>query len=71
MEFSYYLANFAVACVVTGTGHADTGNEIIPKIIINNTIINLCFKTAVGILVVSNRNSLRVLLDKIAPVYFV
>jgi len=46
------------------------GNESVPNIIINDTI-NLFFKTAVSILVVSNHNSFRVLFDKIASVYFI
>ena len=44
------------------------GNESVPKIIADNTIY-LCFKTAVSILLISNRNSFRVLFDKIASVY--
>ena len=47
-----------------------TGNETVPKIIINNTV-NLLFKTAVSIFLISNHNSLRVLFDKIASVYFI
>ena len=46
-----------------------TGNESLPKIIINNTI-NL-FLTAVIILLISNHNSFRVLFDKIVSEYFV
>jgi len=45
----------------------------VPKIIffkINN-IIHLFLKTAVGILVISNNDSFRVLFDEIASVYFV
>jgi len=43
----------------------------VPKIIINNTI-NLFFKlTAISILVITNRNSFRVLSDEIATVYFI
>jgi len=38
------------------------GNESMPKIIIHDTI---------SILVISNHNSSRVLLDKIASVYFI
>jgi len=39
----------------------------VPKIIINDKI-GLFFKTAIGILVISNRNSFRVLLDiKLLP----
>ena len=38
------------------------------KIIINDAV-NLFFKTAVGILLISNHSSLRVLFDKIASVY--
>ena len=41
-----------------------------PKILINNTM-NLLFKIAISILVISNHNSYRVLFDKIAPVYFI
>jgi len=47
-----------------------TGDESVPKIVINNTM-NLLLKTAIGILVISNHNSYRVLFDKIAPVYFI
>jgi len=36
------------------------GDESLPKIIINDTI-NLVFKTAISILVISNHNSFRVL----------
>ena len=46
------------------------GNESVPKIVINNTIY-LRFKTAVSILLISNRNSFRVLFDKIASIYFI
>jgi len=46
------------------------GNESVPKIIINDTI-NLFFKTAINILVISNHNSFRVLFDKIATVYII
>ena len=45
-------------------------NESVPKIIVNNTL-NLLLKTAISILVISNRNSFRVLSDKIATVYFI
>jgi len=44
------------------------GNENVPTIIINNTI-NLSLKTAIGISVISNRNSFRVLFDRIVFVY--
>jgi len=37
---------------------------------LNNTI-NLFFKTAISILVISNHNSFRVFFDKIASVYFI
>jgi len=49
-----------------------TANEIVPKTIISNTI-NLLLKTAIGSLVISNcrPNRFRVLLDKIASLYFV
>jgi len=46
-----------------------TGNESVPKIIVNNKV-NLFFKTANNILVISNHNSFRVLFDNIASVYF-
>jgi len=46
------------------------GNESEPKIIIND-MMNLFFKTAVSILVISNHNGFRVLFVKIASVYFV
>ena len=49
---------------------ASLGNESVPKIVINNTI-NLCFKTTILILVISIRNSFRVLFGKIACVYFI
>jgi len=47
-----------------------TGNEIVPKIIINDKL-NLFFKTAISIFVISNHNSFRVLFDKIAYVSFI
>jgi len=40
------------------------------EIIINNTV-NLLFKAAISILVISNHNSFRVLSDKIASVHFI
>ena len=43
------------------------GNESVPKSMINNTI-NLFFKPAIGILIISNDNSFRVLFDEIASV---
>ena len=46
------------------------GNESVGNIIINDTI-NLIFKTAIGIFLISNHNSFRVLFDKIASVYFI
>ena len=46
------------------------GNERVPEIIINDTI-NLIFKSAVNILVMSNHNSFRVLFDNFASVYFI
>ena len=49
---------------------ASLGNESVPNIIISNTI-NLFFKAAISILVISNHNSFRVLFDKIASVYFI
>jgi len=47
----------------------ELGNESMPKITINYTV-NLFFNTAIRILVISNRNSFRVLFDRIATVYF-
>jgi len=47
-----------------------TEKESVPKIITNNTI-NLFFKTAISILLISNHNSFRVLFDIIASVYFI
>jgi len=41
-----------------------TGNESVPKIIINDTI-SLFFRPAINILVISNHNIFRVLFDKI------
>ena len=46
-----------------------TGKESVPKIITNDKIMNLVFKTAISISVISNRNSFRVPFDKIASVY--
>ena len=42
------------------------GNESVPKITINDTIIFLS-KTAINMLLTSNHNSFRVLLDKMLP----
>jgi len=51
---------FYAVCVSGTFGDSlDIGNEGLPKIIINNTAINLFLKTAISILVVSNRNSFR------------
>jgi len=44
------------------------GNESVPKITINKTI-NLFYKTAISILVISNHDIFRMLFDKIASVY--
>jgi len=44
------------------------GNESLPKIVVNDAIS--IFFNAMSILVISNHNSLRVLFDKIASVYF-
>jgi len=50
---------------------SSTGNEIVPKIIMNDRI-NLFLKTVISILLISNHNSFRgVLFDKIASVYFI
>ena len=46
------------------------GTKVCRKITINDTI-KLFSRTATGILVISNQNSLRVLFDKIASVYFI
>ena len=46
------------------------GNESMLKIVINCTI-NLFFRTTISILVISNHNSFRVLLDIIASVYII
>ena len=46
------------------------GNESVPESVINSTI-NLIFKTAISILLISNRNSFRVLFDKIASVGYI
>jgi len=45
------------------------GNESVPKIIINDTVIFSYI--AISILVISNHNSFQVLFDKIASVYFI
>jgi len=64
-------SNGTVLQVTTAAHLSAVGNENMPKIIINDTI-NLCFfKTAINILVISNHNSFRVLLDKIASMYFI
>ena len=47
--------------------HLAMGNESVPKIVINGT--TNFFTTAISISVVSNRNSFRVLFDKIADTY--
>ena len=60
--FTTYLLHYLCAVL-------RIGNESVLKIIVNNTI-NLFFKTAIGILVISNHNSFRVLFDKIASMYF-
>ena len=46
------------------------GNDTVPKIILNDTV-SLFLKTAISISVISNRNSSRVLFDKIDSVYFI
>jgi len=48
---------------VTSRPGLKIGNESVPKIILNDTIIS--------ILVISNHNSFRLTFDKIAPVYFI
>ena len=47
----------------------ETGNKSVPKMIVNDTI-NLFLKLCNQHLVVSNRNSFRVLFDEIASVYW-
>ena len=42
------------------------GNKSVPKIIMNNTINLFIFRTAISILLISDRNSFRVLFGKIA-----
>jgi len=49
---------------------SEHGNERVPKIVINGKI-NLFFKTAISISLISNHNSFRVLFDEIASVYFI
>ena len=49
---------------------AGMGNESVPKIIATDTIIFFS-ETAISILVISNRDSFRVLFDEIASVYFI
>jgi len=44
------------------------GNKSVPKTVIHDT--NL-FLTAISIFLITNHNSLRVLFDKIASVYFI
>jgi len=58
-HFSSHLAY--VACA--------TGNESVPNVATNNTV-KFIFKTAIGISLISNRDSFRVPFDKIAFVYF-
>jgi len=45
-------------------------NESVPTVIVNGTV-NLFFKTAIGILLISNHNSFRVMFDKIASAHFI
>ena len=60
-----------VACRYPGGSHHRQNNrESVPNIILNNTI-NLFFSTAISILLISNRKSLRVLFDKIVSVHFI
>ena len=48
--------------VTTLSARLSTGNDSVPKIIINDTINS--FLTAISIFAISNRNSFRVLFDK-------
>ena len=48
-----------------------TGNEGVPKIIINDAIFFLKLQSSVSLLVISKHNSFWVLFDKIASVYFI
>jgi len=50
--------------------YLETGNESVPNIIINNTL-NLFFETAMSILLISNHNIFRVLIDKNTSAYFI
>jgi len=51
-------------------GGCTIGNKSVPKIITNNTLKLFFFKLqSISILVISNRNSFRVLFDEIASVY--
>jgi len=49
--------------------HSQLQEKSVPKIITNDKIMNLVFKTAISISVISNRNSFQVPFDKIASVY--
>jgi len=59
----------SVAYMVGLVAYKPRGNESVPKIIINNSS-NLSL-TAISILLITNHNNFRVLLDKIASVYFI
>jgi len=60
---------YVAVCATTADAFTSAGNESVPKIIQNNTIRQF-FKTAITILLIFNHNSFRVLVDKIASVYF-
>ena len=55
-------------CPSYGMPVSEVSNLGVPKIIIDDAVSFL--KTAISILVMSNHNSFRVLLDKVASVYF-
>ena len=64
------LAIVMVTMLLHGRNWRITGNDSVWKIMINDRI-HLFFETAISILVISNRNSFRVLFDKIAFAYFI
>ena len=65
-----YLPTLLTLQQVGDAGRLCAGNESVPKIVTNDTI-NLFLKTAISILLISNRNSFRVSFGKIASVYFI
>jgi len=61
----YSVLHIGLGLIASPRRGLTMGKESMPKIVINNTII---IKTAIGILLISNHNSFRVLSDKIASV---